>query len=54
MNKFEYGHSRLGGSIAGAVAAFVGGIIFTQNPNSIFLALLIYGDNLNWISDFWR
>lgn len=57
VNKFEYGHSRLGGSIAGAVAAFVGGIIFTQNPNSIFwlcsfmatilTGLVIFGDKVN-------
>lgn len=39
-NGFEYGHVRLFGSIAGATASFVGGILFLQNPESIFGQLL--------------
>ncbi|MCR3759122.1 MFS transporter [Clostridium felsineum] len=35
-NKFEYGHVRLFGSIAGATASFVGGILYVKNPVSIF------------------
>src|SRR5690625_1336775 len=37
-NKFEYGHVRLFGSLAGGTAAFIGGIMFVQNPFSIFWA----------------
>ncbi|AFS40459.1 oligosaccharide MFS transporter [Leuconostoc gelidum] len=37
-NQFEFGHSRIGGSIAGAVASFVGGRLFLINPNLIFWA----------------
>lgn len=42
-NGFEYGHVRLFGSIAGATASFVGGILFLQNPESIFWAASISG-----------
>lgn len=35
-NGFEYGHVRLFGSIAGATATFVGGILYLNNPDSIF------------------
>lgn len=37
-NSFEFGHSRIGGSIAGMVASFVGGRLFLWNPNAIFWA----------------
>lgn len=37
-NKFEFGHSRMGGSLAGAVASLVGGRLFLWSPNSIFWA----------------
>lgn len=40
-NGFEYGHSRMGGSLAGAVAALVGGRLFLWSPNSIFWACTI-------------
>ena len=40
-NGFEYGHSRMGGSLAGMVASFVGGQIFLWHPNSIFWACTI-------------
>jgi oligosaccharide:H+ symporter len=35
-NGFEYGHVRLFGSIAGATATFIGGILYLKNPGSIF------------------
>ncbi|RIP33216.1 MFS transporter [Staphylococcus gallinarum] len=35
-NQFEYGHTRLFGSVAGGTFAFVGGVMFVQQPNSIF------------------
>lgn len=35
-NGFEYGHTRLFGSLAGSASAFIGGIMFVQNSNSIF------------------
>lgn len=35
-NEFEYGHVRLFGSIAGATASFLGGILYIKNPNSIY------------------
>ncbi|WP_160725079.1 oligosaccharide MFS transporter [Bacillus sp. USDA818B3_A] len=38
VNNYEYGHVRLFGSIAGGTAAFIGGIMFVQNPFSIFWA----------------
>ncbi|KRN75729.1 hypothetical protein IV73_GL000225 [Weissella kandleri] len=37
-NNFEFGHSRIGGSIAGAVASFIGGRLFLWQPNAIFWA----------------
>ena len=37
-NKFEYGHSRIGGSLAGATASLIGGQLFLWNPNAIFWA----------------
>jgi OHS family lactose permease-like MFS transporter len=36
QNKFEYGHARLFGSLAGASATFVGGILYVKNPENIF------------------
>ncbi|KRK48421.1 disaccharide permease [Secundilactobacillus kimchicus JCM 15530] len=42
-NGFEYGHSRMGGSLAGMVASFVGGQIFLMAPNSIFWANSVMG-----------
>lgn len=50
-NGFEYGHVRLFGSIAGATATFIGGLLYVRNPESIFwfgscsavaLCLLLY------------
>lgn len=50
-NGFEYGHVRLFGSLAGATATFIGGLLYVNNPNSIFwfgsgsavlLCLLLY------------
>lgn len=38
VNNFEYGHSRMGGSIAGAVASLVGGQLFIWHPTAIFWA----------------
>lgn len=35
-NGFEYGHTRLFGSLAGGAFAFAGGIMFVHNANSIF------------------
>ena len=35
-NGFEYGHVRLFGSIAGATATFIGGLLYVNNPDSIF------------------
>lgn len=56
-NGFEYGHSRMGGSLAGMTASFVGGQIFLWHPNSIFWActisatcltlLLLFSDKIN-------
>ncbi len=40
-NNFEFGHSRIGGSIAGAVASFLGGRLFLINPNLIFCAATV-------------
>ncbi|MEK1463071.1 oligosaccharide MFS transporter [Limosilactobacillus fermentum] len=40
-NKFEYGHSRMGGSLGGAVASFLGGRLFLMNPNAIFWAMSV-------------
>jgi OHS family lactose permease-like MFS transporter len=37
-NKFEYAHSRVGGSVAGVVASLVAGPLFLWKPNSIFWA----------------
>ncbi|ADG40191.1 MULTISPECIES: oligosaccharide MFS transporter [Leuconostoc] len=37
-NSFEFGHSRIGGSIAGMVASFIGGRLFLWAPNAIFWA----------------
>lgn len=37
-NHFEYGHSRLGGSLAGVIAALVGSRMFVWNPYSVFWA----------------
>lgn len=35
-NGFEYGHVRLFGSLAGATATFIGGILYIKDPSSIF------------------
>jgi OHS family lactose permease-like MFS transporter len=35
---FEYGHVRLFGSLAGATASFVGGIIWATNPDNVWWA----------------
>ncbi|MCB8599876.1 MFS transporter, partial [Blautia sp. DFI.9.9] len=40
-NKFEYGHSRMGGSLAGAIASLIGGRLFLWSPNSIFWACTV-------------
>lgn len=40
-NKFEYGHSRIGGSIAGIIASLVAGRLFIWKPNAIFWACTI-------------
>lgn len=37
-NGFEYGHVRLFGSIAGAIASLIGGFIWASNPNNIWWA----------------
>ena len=37
-NKFEYGHARMGGSVAGVVAAVVAGRLILWEPNSIWWA----------------
>ena len=37
-NKFEYGHARMGGSVAGVVAAIVAGRLILWEPNSIWWA----------------
>lgn len=57
-NGFEYGHSRLGGSVAGATASFVAGIMFVKSPFSIFwlcsaagivlTCLVLFGDKINF------
>ncbi len=55
-NGFEYGRSRLFGSIAGATATFVGGVLFVKDPGSIFwlasasavvLGILLYTAKVN-------
>ncbi len=40
-NGFEYGHSRIGGSIAGATASLIAGRLFIWQPNAIFWACSI-------------
>ncbi|MTV81675.1 oligosaccharide MFS transporter [Secundilactobacillus folii] len=42
-NGFEYAHSRMGGSLAGACASFAGGKLFLWTPNSIFWACSVMG-----------
>src|SRR5699024_4801723 len=37
-NGFEYGHVRLFGSIAGAIASLVGGFIWASNPDNVWWA----------------
>ena len=37
-NGFEYGHVRLFGSVAGAIASLIGGFIWASNPNNIWWA----------------
>lgn len=56
-NGFEYGHSRMGGSLAGMCASFLGGQLFIWKPYSIFWActvsaiiltgLLIFSDKVH-------
>lgn len=56
-NHFEYAHSRVGGSVAGIVAALVAGRLFIWSPNSIFwictlaaiilVGLLVFSDKIN-------
>ncbi|KAF0351525.1 oligosaccharide MFS transporter [Pediococcus pentosaceus] len=56
-NKFEYAHSRVGGSVAGVAASLISGPIFLWHPNSIFWActiaaviltgLLLFSDKIN-------
>lgn len=43
VNNFEYGHSRMGGSLAGIVATLVAGRLFVWNPTAIFWACSIAG-----------
>ena len=38
VNNFEYGHSRMGGSLAGITATLVAGRLFVWNPTAIFWA----------------
>jgi OHS family lactose permease-like MFS transporter len=40
-NKFEYGHSRMGGSVAGIVASLAAGRLFLWQPNAIWWATTI-------------
>ncbi|MEX0380017.1 oligosaccharide MFS transporter [Leuconostoc sp. MS02] len=40
-NRFEFGHSRIGGSVAGMVASFIGGRLFLWTPNAIFWAATV-------------
>ncbi len=57
-NKFEYGHSRMGGSLAGMCASFLGGQLFIWQPNAIFWAcsisatalvcLLVFSDKIHF------
>ncbi|WP_084128814.1 oligosaccharide MFS transporter [Demequina sp. NBRC 110055] len=37
-NGFEYGHARLFGSLGGASATFVGGVLWATNPDSVWWA----------------
>ncbi|WP_084104753.1 oligosaccharide MFS transporter [Demequina sp. NBRC 110056] len=37
-NGFEYGHARLFGSLGGATATFVGGVLWASNPDSVWWA----------------
>ena len=37
-NRFEYGHARLFGSLGGASATFVGGVLWASNPTSVWWA----------------
>lgn len=57
-NGFEYGHARMGGSIGGALASFVAGLVFVKNPFLVFwicslagiilTCLVIFGDRINF------
>ncbi|WP_137597608.1 oligosaccharide MFS transporter [Paucilactobacillus kaifaensis] len=57
-NGFEYGHSRMGGSIGGALASFVAGLVFVKNPFMVFwicslagiilTGLVLFGDKINF------
>jgi OHS family lactose permease-like MFS transporter len=57
-NGFEYGHSRMGGSIGGACASFVAGLVFVKNPFMVFwicsaagivlTCLVLFGDKINF------
>lgn len=43
VNNFEYGHSRMGGSLAGIVVTLVAGRLFVWNPTAIFWACSVAG-----------
>ena len=57
-NGFEYGHSRMGGSIGGALASFIAGLVFVKNPFMVFwicsvagiilTCLVLFGDKINF------
>ncbi|GEP73910.1 oligosaccharide MFS transporter [Weissella thailandensis] len=51
-NKFEYGHARMGGSVAGVVAAVVAGRLILWEPNSIWWATSVAAVFLTLLSVF--
>ncbi|MCM3029929.1 oligosaccharide MFS transporter [Niallia sp. MER 6] len=60
-NKFEYGRARLFGSVAGATATFVSGLLFVAHPFSIFwvaslsgivLSILLYTAKIDKTASF--
>lgn len=40
-NGFEYSHARMGGSLGGAIASFLGGRLFLWHPNAIFWGISV-------------
>jgi OHS family lactose permease-like MFS transporter len=40
-NKFEYAHARMGGSLGGAIASFLGGKLFLWHPDAIFWGITV-------------